>query len=57
MRVLVCGGRDFADTSLLADEMAKLHRETPIATVIHGGAAGADRSVGGWPASPVLDHV
>ena len=48
MRVLVCGGRHYAERK--ADEAAEIyfalrdiHEKTPITALIQGGAAGADR--------------
>jgi hypothetical protein len=38
MRVLICGGREFADASSLCKTMDELHAKTPIAEVIVGGA-------------------
>lgn len=46
MRVIVCGGRDFAGDAawnLVMDTLSGIHAETPITTVIEGGASGADR--------------
>lgn len=40
--VLVCGGRDYADFGRVFDVLTALHRETPIACLIEGGAHGAD---------------
>lgn len=52
MRVLVCGGRDFADRDWLFAVMDKLARERgPVSTIIHGGARGADTLAGEWAAS------
>jgi hypothetical protein len=43
MRVLVCGGRDFKDRSMVYRGMDSLVRDnTPISVVITGGAGGAD---------------
>ena len=48
MRVLVCGGRDFEDTSLLEDVLSDVywslsHEEQQSFVLIEGGARGADR--------------
>lgn len=48
MRVLVCGGRYFADVALLNRTLDELHAETPIAVLIHGKASGADTLAGQW---------
>lgn len=49
-RVLVCGGRDFVDSSQIWGELDTLHREArhDCMTVIQGGAAGADRIAREW---------
>jgi hypothetical protein len=50
IRVLVCGGRDFANASRLDDVLSALHTDTrgPIAVLIHGAARGADTLAGEW---------
>ena len=48
MRVLVCGGRDFADPDRLSAALSALHVETPFSLLIHGGARGADRMANQW---------
>lgn len=55
-RVLVCGGRDFADDRLLWRVMLKvLTDKMDRVTVIHGGARGADELAGKWAATLGLD--
>lgn len=44
LRVLVCGGRDYAD----AQNVAKTLATYPIGALIQGGAAGADRLAKLW---------
>jgi len=51
MRVLVCGGRDFADREKLASVLDSLHAQRPFSTVIHGAAPGADTLAGEWAMS------
>jgi YspA, cpYpsA-related SLOG family len=46
MKVLVCGGRDFEDWSLLSAEMTRVQGEHKIEAIIHGGARGADAMAG-----------
>jgi hypothetical protein len=46
MRVLVCGGRDFNNYDLLNDTL--LSRVPATATIIQGGARGADRQAAHW---------
>ena len=47
-RVLVCGGRDFRNQRLLNDFLNELDAASPIGTIIHGAAKGADRLAGQW---------
>ncbi len=47
-RLLVTGGRDFADRDLLYATLDRLHAEHNIIVVIHGDAKGADRLAGEW---------
>jgi hypothetical protein len=48
MKVLVCGGREYRDVRRVYNELDRLHSETPITLIIHGGADGADRLAGDW---------
>jgi hypothetical protein len=48
MRVLVCGGREFANRQLLNEELNRLRRERGVALVIAGGARGADAMAEWW---------
>src|SRR5262245_12111003 len=48
MRVLVTGGRDFADRDLLFGALDRIHEEKPFSVLVHGGAKGADRLAGEW---------
>ena len=49
MKVLVCGGRDFCDLSMLVLELDMINMSAdPITMLIHGDAAGADRLSGDW---------
>lgn len=50
-RVLVCGGRDYADQATLFGVLDMLAEERVINTVIQGGAAGADRLARIWATS------
>lgn len=47
-RVLVTGGRDYADYRTVCEVLDGLHRASPILTLIQGGALGADRFARGW---------
>lgn len=42
MRVLVCGGRRFANRAFLNHILNKVHAKRPVTCLIEGGAAGAD---------------
>ena len=48
MRILVCGGRDYADTCALAEALDAIGRETAITHLIHGAARGADSLAAAW---------
>ena len=48
MRVLVCGGRNFADRALLNKVLDEAHMAGPITTLIHGVAKGADTLAAEW---------
>ncbi len=48
MRVLVCGGRDFANAYLLNEWLDATHADTPISLLIHGAAPGADSLAAAW---------
>lgn len=43
MRVLVCGGRDFADVTAVVNYLFRIDDHSPITSIIHGGATGADQ--------------
>ena len=47
-RVLVCGGRRFSNQRLLNDFLTELDTASPIGTIIHGAARGADSLAGQW---------
>jgi SLOG family YspA-like protein len=48
MKVLVCGGRNYADYDKLSHVLSELHAKTPITELIHGGYRGADQRAGRW---------
>jgi YspA, cpYpsA-related SLOG family len=48
MKIVVCGGRDFADVALFNRTLDRLHKKRPITMVLHGGALGADDFAGDW---------
>jgi hypothetical protein len=43
MIVAVTGGRDYPNKQLVQKAIKKIHSETPITLLVHGGANGADR--------------
>lgn len=48
MRVLVCGGRDYADRARVFVVLDKLHAEAGVDLIIEGGARGADSLAREW---------
>ena len=48
MRVLITGGRDFADRILLFEALDRLHAIHSFSVLIHGDAKGADTLAGEW---------
>lgn len=48
IRVIVCGGRDFADWRFVETTLGKLHAERPIRHLFHGNARGADSLAATW---------
>lgn len=51
MRVLVCGGRDFADIGLMNATLQRIDDQYGITTLIHGAAKGADTMAARWAVS------
>ena len=48
MRVLVCGGRDYADADRMATVLDALHATAPFTALIYGMARGADDLAKMW---------
>lgn len=48
MRVIVCGGRDYAERRLLNATLDTIHAERPISHLWHGNARGADSLADAW---------
>lgn len=48
MRVIVCGGRNYADEAFVETELDRLHSNKPIKLLMHGGATGADALAAAW---------
>jgi len=51
MKILVCGGRDYANASALNQALDAIHREKHVTRLIHGAARGADVLAAAWAAS------
>jgi hypothetical protein len=47
-RLLVCGGRDYADRGHVFATLDRVTAKRPIGLVIHGAARGADTLAGAW---------
>jgi hypothetical protein len=47
-RVLVCGGRNYANWDLVVKTLAEIRRTKGITLLMHGGAPGADKLAGNW---------
>ena len=48
MRLLVCGGRDYADSARVFAALDAAHARRPISVVIHGACRGADMLADAW---------
>ena len=48
LRVLVTGGRRYADRRTVENTLRALHRSNVIVQIIHGGASGADTLAADW---------
>jgi predicted Rossmann-fold nucleotide-binding protein len=48
LRLVVCGGRDYADVWAVHKTLTRLHAERGIAAIIQGGAKGADELARIW---------
>jgi len=51
MKILVCGGRDYANAPALNEALDAIHREKHVTRLIHGAARGADALAAAWAAS------
>ncbi len=51
MRILVCGGRDYADIPALDTALDAIHAQRPVTRLIHGAARGADSLAAAWARS------
>lgn len=50
IRLLVCGGRNYADKATVYRALDRVHAKRGVALVIHGAATGADTLAGEWAA-------
>lgn len=48
MKIIVCGGRDYNNKTFLYEMLDYFNTKTKIATLIHGGAKGADSLAALW---------
>lgn len=48
MRLLVCGGRAYRDSTKVDKILSRIQAKRGIAVIIQGGAAGADRLAAQW---------
>lgn len=48
LKLLVCGGRDYADRDTLNRVLDRLHAAKPIGLLIHGACSGADLLAEDW---------
>lgn len=56
IRVLVTGGRDYADRDAVFATLDALHAERGIVALATGGAAGADRLADAWAAAQGIER-
>lgn len=57
IRVIVCGGRHFADAKMLNDFLDHLHATYPIRVVISGGQRGADKLGEAWARANGIEPI
>ena len=57
MKVLITGGRSYADRATVFRELDKLHAETTITVLIHGAATGADTLADSWAKSRGVEVI
>lgn len=48
MKILVCGGREYADIDKVYEVLDRLHEQNPITMLVHGAARGADSLADAW---------
>ena len=57
MRILVCGGRSFANQQCVSRTLDAWHAVTPITLIVTGGATGADALAENWARSAEVDSM
>lgn len=57
MKVIVCGGRGYADKERLYNVLTEVHQEQGITHLIHGAAPGADSLAGQWARDAGVQEV
>src|SRR5262245_28905731 len=57
MKVLVCGGREFADVAFIHAHLDRLHRQYQFKTLIEGDARGVDRIAGEWASTRDVELI
>lgn len=57
MIVIVCGGRDYADSTSVIAALDALHAKRGIDTLLEGGADGADKLARVWAVSVGVDLI
>lgn len=55
VRLLVTGGRDYADREHVWSALDRVHARRPVALLIHGGATGADALADEWARARGVD--
>lgn len=57
MKILVCGGRDYADKDAVFAALDAVHRKNAVTSIIHGGASGADSLAAEWAKARGVESV
>lgn len=56
MRLIVCGGRDFANAAFLNSVLDRIHAERTVSALMQGGASGADALASQWAKSKGIER-
>lgn len=57
MRLIVCGGRDYQNTTVIFGSLNRIHNLMPIKLLIEGGATGADRLASAWAVANKIETL